>query len=187
MLVHDPHAVYATLKRLHVLNDNVMFWNQQHTFKLMLRNDPVDADTLACELAMVVDETDDAMATMLDLNCDGYMDEPGTYVLDTWSFSCAEFNIEDATRIMHAINNAYMMRVCGCTSYLIKDDAELCTYCELTSTPSQRAKEFCPICHVDVVVMHMAEMPCCHQRLHRHCLATWKAKSGDLRCPLCRQ
>lgn len=187
MLIHDAHALLATLKRLHALNDSILFWNQQRSIKLMLRNDPVDSETLACELAMVVDEGDEPTAQMLDLNSDGYMDEPGTYVLETWNFAMAEFGVDEAERVMHVINRAYLTRLCGCGVYLIKDDGDMCPFCEMTATPQSKQNVFCAICHSDGVAMHMDTMACCQQRLHRQCLATWKAKSGDARCPLCRQ
>lgn len=186
MLVQDAHALLATLKRMHVLNDSVLFWNEQRSLKLMLRNDPVDADTLACELAIVFDEDCDDMHKLVDLTNDGYLDEPGTFVMDAWSFAAADVTAEDLGKMTRAVNDAYAMRVCPCGSYLIKDEAPMCYMCHVTSTADGRASQFCAICREDGLAMHMTALPCCQQRLHAHCLHTWRAKSGDDRCPLCR-
>lgn len=186
MLVQDTHALLATLRRMHVLNDSVMFWNEERTLKLMLRNDPVDADTLACELAIVYDEDCDDMHKLVELNNDGYVDEPGTFVIDAWSFSATDVTPEDLAKAAQAIDNAYTLRICPCGSYLVKDDAAMCCMCHMTSTPGGRAPQFCAICHEDGLAMHMTGLPCCKKRLHGHCLQTWRTKSGDDRCPLCR-
>jgi len=186
-LVHNAAALAATLKRMHIVNECVIFWNEQRSFKLMLRNDPVDADTLACELALVFEEGDDRMAELIDMTNDGYVDEPGTFVLESWSFPAAEFGIDEAAKIMHAVNTAYLCRVCPCTKYLIKDDAVMCFFCQMTSTPDDTQTHFCSICCEDGLAMHMARQPCCGQHLHAQCAGTWKATSGNERCPLCRQ
>lgn len=186
LLVQHAESMASVMRRLHVANDALMFWNEQCSFKLMLRNDPVDPDTLACELALVTDEDSDG-AAMLEMCSDGYMDEPGTYVIDSWSFPLEGFGAEDAAKVMHAVNDAYLIRACPCGRYLIKDDAPMCTFCDMISGPQQRAAHFCPICCDDGLAMHMQRMPCCQQRLHRHCMDAWKAKSGDARCPMCRQ
>ena len=183
-LVQHADSMASVLRRLHASNDAFLFWNEQCNFKLMLRNDPVDPETLACELAIVTDDTDSAI---FELCNDGYMDEPGTYVIDSWSFPLDSFGAEDATRVMHAVNDAYLIRACPCGRYQIKDDAPMCTFCDMTSGPAQRTTHFCPICCDDGLAMHMQRMPCCQQRLHRQCIDAWKAKSGDARCPMCRQ
>lgn len=187
MLVKDVHALLGTLRRLHALNEGVVFWNEQRTFKIMLRNDPVDADTLACEAALVFEEDDEVMAGVLDLCNDGYMDDPTTYVMHTWSFPMAEVGVEDASKVQRALNDLHMTRVCDCAKYLVKDDATMCFYCHMTSTLADREHHFCPICCEEGLAMHMSEQPCCKQRLHARCMATWKSKSGDDRCPLCRR
>ncbi len=187
VLISDPEAMAATLRRLHVLNDAVTFWNEQRSFKLMVRNDPVDAETLACELVMIVDEDDEAMGDLMSLMSDGYLEEPGTFVLDTWSFPFETFSSKDADKVAKAVNSAYLYRVCPCGKYLIKDEGGVCLYCQMTATADDRAVHFCPICCEEGRAMHMTQMPCCSNRLHTHCLATWHHKSGDERCPLCRQ
>lgn len=186
MLVHDAESLACTIKRLHVLNTAVLFWNEQHSLKLMLRNDPVDADMVACELAVVVEEGDEIMARIMDLMNDVYQDEPGTFILENWSFAMDRFGAEDASRIMQFINDAYLYRICPCGHYLIKDDAAICVFCQMTSTPSTRAKHFCSICCEDGMSMHMRRQACCQQYLHATCLEKWKAKSAEGRCPLCR-
>lgn len=186
-LVGDPDSVAGVIKRLHVLNDAIVFWNEERSLKLMLRNDPIDVDTVACELAVLYDETDERMADMLDMTNDGYVDEAGTYVLDSWTWPAEAFDGDAARKVMQAINEAYLARVCPCGNYLIKDDAAMCLYCHLTATPAGRAARFCPICRDDGLDMHMVTQPCCGQHLHIGCLAMWKSKGDDQRCPLCRQ
>lgn len=187
VLVKDADSMLATVRRLHVINDAVLFWNEQRSFKLMLRNDPMDAETISVELALVFDDDDEDMARIMELTNDGYIDEPGTFVLESWTFSSAEFGHDEAARIMRAINDAFLYRVCACGSYLIRDDAQICVFCCMTRSAEDKAVHFCPICHEEGMRMHMDHMPCCGQHLHRACLAAWKSKSGDDRCPLCRQ
>lgn len=186
MLVQDPRSMASALRRLMITNDAMLFYNQQQSLKLMIRNDPVDADTLACELAVVTDD-DEQLQRVMELNNDAYVDEPGTYVIDSWSFPLKTFKPEDAAKVMAAVNAAYAVTVCPCGRYLIKDDAPMCTFCDMTSRAGERATHFCSICCEDGMEMHMTTMPCCQQLLHQRCLDTWKDKSGDDRCPLCRQ
>lgn len=185
LLVSDAGAMLNTVKRLHFINDGIIFWNEQRTFKLMLRNDPVDADTVSCELALVFEDDDEVMQRVLDLTNDGYMDEPGVFILDSWTHQLADFCADDARKIMNAVNDAYLYKTCPCGNYLVKDDAAHCLFCQMTRAPGQET-HFCTICCEDGLAMHMTRQPCCQQRLHAHCLATWRTKSGDDRCPLCR-
>lgn len=185
-LVSDPHSMLTTIKRLHAINDGVTFWNEEKSFKLLLRNDPHDADTLACELCILTDDDDEVMARVLDLSTDGYVDEPGVFVLDSWSFEARYFGKEEAGKVMSALNAAYWSKVCPCASYLIKDDALVCVFCQMTLTQADRHPEYCSICCENGVRRHMKRRPCCSHYLHAACLATWKLTSGDERCPLCR-
>lgn len=188
LLVQDPVSLLATLRRLRVLNEAVMFHNQEGTLKLMLRNDPVDPDTLACDLCIVVDDEDDAMQRMMDLHADGYLEDPTTYVLESWSFDDSSPDAQkQAAKVAAAMNTAFLLRVCPCRRYLIKDDGLCCYFCDLSSTAAGRSRHFCPICCEDGVRMHMTVTACCDQPLHRGCLSKWRAKSGSDTCPLCRQ
>lgn len=185
-MVRDAFALLATLKRLHILDDGVLFWNEQRTFKIMLRNDPVDSETLACELAIIIDEDDDALAKILEMCSDGYMEDSCTYVAHTWSFPMEHFTVEEAAKIMHVLNEVHQYRACDCGKYIIKDEGTMCYFCQMTSSAPDRECHFCPICCEDGVAMHMVEQPCCKQRLHTRCLKTWKSKSNNDRCPFCR-
>lgn len=185
-LVRDEGALYGVVKRLHNHNDAVTFWNEQRTFKLMLRNDPSEDDAASCELLVLWDEDDERMQRVVELISDGYVDEAGVYVLDSWQFPHADFQANDVRKMMHAINDAYLYRICPCGEYMIKDDAAVCVFCQMTSTPQGRHKHWCSICCEDGMAMHMRQQPCCQQYLHAGCMATWVAKSGDGRCPLCR-
>jgi hypothetical protein len=187
-LIRDPAALCHALRRLHASNDGVVFWNHQRTFKLMLRNDPCDSDdALACELLMVFDDDDAAMTAMMELGGDAYMEEPGSYVLEQWGFKLDALDARAVEKVAAALNRAYLTRVCPCGKYLVRDDGGHCVFCQMTSTPEDRTKHFCSICCDGGLRMHMDLLPCCQQYLHRHCLATWRRKSGDTRCPLCRQ
>lgn len=183
-LVKDAGAMADTLRRLHAQNESVIFYNDTQTLKLVLRNDPIDANTMACELAVAVEEGEEKV---LDFVTDGYVEDPTTWVLESWSFPMEHFGEEDATKVTDAVNRAYLYRMCGCQQYVIKDDSVLCLFCHMTSTADDTRMHFCPICCEEGVVKHMAGLPCCQQKIHQHCLKTWKAKSGDQRCPLCRQ
>lgn len=184
-VVNDASSLLSVLWRLRNTNEAVLFYNQDASLKLMLRNDPQGMDTLACDLCIVADEDDDDMQRMLELHADGYADDPTTYVLDTWSFDASKVTVADMGKLVTAINEAHLLRVCPCRRYMIKDDARYCLYCHLTSTPADQQHHFCPICYDDGVRMHMTVMPCCNQPLHRQCLGTWRDKSDS--CPLCRQ
>lgn len=184
VLVKDTAALLATVKRLRVLNDAVMFYNHEGSLKLMLRNCPDEnPDILACELCIAVDDEDEDVNRMLQRTCDGYMDDPTTFVLDSWVIDADK--CEDLENAAAAINAAYLTRVCPCRHYLIKDDGVYCTFCQLTSTAAGRQHAMCPICHDDGVRMHMTCTACCGQAMHRGCLA--KCKSRDARCPMCRR
>ncbi len=190
-LVRDAGSLAEALRRLMYTNDCVLFYNEQQTLKLMLRNDPIDSETIAFELCLVVPEDDDAMLKLVELNNDGYLDDPTTYVIDSWSYPLEGFGAEQARKAMEAVNGAYELRVCPCGRYLIKDptggDETACVFCTMTAAgPEARAGHYCPICCEQGARMHMVLQPCCQQLLHAGCLATWKAKSEDERCPLCR-
>jgi hypothetical protein len=187
-LVQDPSTLVAVLKRLRATNDGIVFWNRQRTFRLMLRNDPADLDdSIACELVLLFDEDDDAMSSLMELSGEGYQEETGTWVLEQWAFRELDLDSVTVSKVAEAINRAYLTTVCACSRYLIKDDGMYCVFCQMTATPADKAAHFCPICHEQGAAMHMARLPCCGQRLHRQCLHTWRQKSRDERCPMCRQ
>jgi len=187
-LVSDAESMYTTIKRLHLINDGVLFWNEQRSFKLLLRNDPVDAQTVSCELAIMHDDEDDEIEKILELlTSDGYTEEPGVFVLESWTFQMDSFDVEDARKVMNAVNDAYQYRICPCRKYIIKDEPLICVFCQMTRTAEDKQTHFCAICREDGMRMHMTCQACCKQHLHKHCLSTWQDESGDERCPLCRQ
>lgn len=189
-LIKEPGTLLDALRRLRVLNDGVMFYNREKTIKFMLRNDPSDLEALACELVIVFEDDDDVMNRIVDLCNLGCLEEPGMYVIHTWSYAVADIvTPQDVEPAMQAINRAYRLRVCPCAAAFIQDDAPLCLLCQLTSTQADREKHFCSICYEDGMRMHMTHMPCCKQHLHAACLKTWHAKAEEdapRRCPLCR-
>lgn len=195
-LVRDKGAMLGVLQRLHVMNDAVVFWNLDKTIKLMLRNDPVDHETMGWDLSIMCGDGDETQPVdaALDLEHDGYMDEPGLFVLDSGTLPFESgANDEAVAKVVSLVNRAYETVICPCGAYLIKDGADMCAFCQMTATPEDLRKEYCCICMDDGVAKHMATQPCCGQRLHRACLATWAAaRRGDdsggapASCPLCR-
>ena len=186
VLVQELKSLLAALERLFLLNDSVTFWNADRTLRYGLRNDPCEEEgSVAFEFYVVVDE-DDPHRALFDMSDDGYFDDDGSFVLNRWTFALASFGPGDAATVAGALNRAYLYRVCPCAKYLIKDDAALCVFCQMTATVADRAVSFCPICCEDGVAMHMTRSTCCQQAMHRRCLDAWHAKQTPHTCPLCR-
>ncbi len=182
--VRDPQAVMATLRRLRNVNDAVSFWNAERTIKFMLRNDAdsyEDDDlegTVHADLCIVVDEDDSLIAKVLELEHDGYYDEPTMFVLESYSI------VSDPGPLVAKLNEVHKYRICPCGAYLIKDEAAMCLFCEMTAEPDA-SKLFCAICQDQGVRAHMTFQGCCGQPLHKACLASWR-DGGKETCPLCR-
>lgn len=193
VLVRDASSLISTCQRLSASNDAVAFWNVDHKFKLMLRNDPIDNETLGFDISILAGEDDDVedLSAVLALEHDGYFDEPGMFVLETLSFPRdAAPDHPEVLKARDTINRIFGYRLCPCGSYLIKDSqdtsASICAFCQLTATAEDLEPVFCPICQDSTIRKHMTFQPCCSQALHRSCLDTWMSKSDSLRCPLCR-
>lgn len=185
-LVKDPEAVLATLRRMRNTNGAVSFWNADHSIRFMLRNDAeayelddIDPDAVHADLCIVVDEDDSLIAKVLELEHDGYFDEPTMFVLESYEVA------GDAGPVVEKLNEVHKYKVCPCARYLIKDQADICLFCQLTAAPGACDKQFCPICHDDGIKAHMTTQACCDQPLHLACLATWRDQ-GKSTCPLCR-
>jgi hypothetical protein len=209
-LIRDPRALLEALRRLRAANDAVVFWNADHTLKLMLRNDPGavdvdDKDAVGWDLSIVWDsddEDDDSaprMRRVAALDSDGVLEDPGTLVMDSGlvasvSEAAADPDDEhsDLGRCVAALNAAYCYAVCPCGAYLIKDGGDACLFCLMTSTPADSRRQFCAICQSDGTVQHMVRQGCCRQYLHRSCLAAWACRcaaspgGASPSCPLCR-
>jgi hypothetical protein len=188
-IVSDAEALCGTLKRLHYINDQVLFNNEEESFKISLRSDPVDPETVGCELCVLFDEDDPWTKHVLQFlsSHNGYVEDADTYVVDSWTFPLDKLCAKDAEGVANVINEVYHWKICPCQRYVIKDDAPVCMFCQMTSVPEGRQAVFCAICHEDGPRMHMRCQPCCAQLLHRRCLDSWRNASGDERCPLCRQ
>lgn len=194
--IKDPSAVLATLRRIRNANDAVMFYNADRSIKFLLRNDvdAYDDDTeteIHADLCIVVEEEDCLMAKIIELEHDGYFEEPTTFVIESYVIQSEETaETADVMPLVHKLNAMHKYRICPCGCYLIKDQAPMCLYCEMTARPGSRDKEFCAICQDEGIAMHMTTQPCCGQRLHKACLATWREKgvgrNAD-KCPLCCQ
>lgn len=195
-LVADPRALLGVLSRLHATNDALVVWNRDQTFKILIRNDPtvLDDDTYAVEVAILCDEDEpdgERMARCLQLEHDGYFDEPGVFAIDTLTVRRGDDFVDgDLERARRLLNDVHAYAVCMCGKYLIKDadltpgDAKLCLACELTARPGDLDADFCPICQEKSFKRHMTATKCCAQHLHAACLETWRAKNET--CPLCR-
>lgn len=182
------------MQRLHASNDAVVFWNREETFKILIRNDPTDDDTCTVELAILCDEDEPDGARMLkclQLEHDGYFDEPGVFSVETLSVRRdATASDSDLLRAVSMINDVYEYVVCKCARYLIKDahflssEPHLCLHCQLTARTGDKDVDFCPICQEKSFARHMETTACCKQRLHKACADVWREKNSL--CPLCR-
>lgn len=195
-LVKDCQSMLACVLRMHT-HDNgaIVFWNASRDFRMLLRNDPEEPGTVAFELCIVHDNDDDddpdVLTEALQLEHDGYMDEDGMFVVDTFSYAMDELVrspdlLEDARA---CVNRVHAYSLCKCGKYFVKDGAASCLFCQLTEdpvAPDAGARHFCTICHDTGGSRHMVKQACCGQMLHRACLATWRSTSRDTRCPLCR-
>lgn len=186
MLVSDAASLYATLQRMHACNDSVAFRNADKTLKLVLRNVATDPESVTCELLVEADEDDEDLRRVLDLDCGMFWQERGEYFLDSWTFSAADFDVEQVRSVMNAINEAHAYRVCHCGRYLVKDHGLMCLFCQMTATEDGNKSEFCPICLETGFRMHMKSTRCCQQFLHGKCLDLWKDRHDPPTCPLCR-
>lgn len=179
----------ACVLRMHMSNEAVVFWNHTKEFKIMLRNDPVEADIVAFEVCIVSDEDEDGgrMAKVLEMEYDGMHDE-GMFVVDTFSYDLEAVVrspdvLDDARR---TLNRVFNFTVCPCGKYFIKDYARMCMFCQLTKDSYDAPLHFCAICHEQSSEQLMVRQACCSQMLHRACLALWEVKSPSRSCPLCR-
>lgn len=198
MFVQDLRALRGALRRLQLHNDAVIFHNAEGSFKIMLRNDPSEAldreDDAAAAAAMGWDLSivwdpdageDAGVARLAELEPDGYVDEPGTFVVDSGSVNLADDSDPELQRAMSAVNKLHATTVCPCGKYLIKDGEASCIVCHLTAAPGDLREHFCAICQSDGAKKHMRVQQCCAQMLHERCLASWK-DAGNTSCPLCR-
>jgi hypothetical protein len=192
-MISDPLSLLAVLQRLHASNDAVVFWNREETFKILVRNDPTDDDTCTFELAILCDEDEPDGARMhkcLQLEHDGFFDEPGVFSVETLSVRRdASASDSDLLHAVSVINDVYEYTVCKCGRYLIKDaqflcEPHMCLHCQLTSRTGDKDVDFCPICQEKSFARHMETTPCCKQRLHKACADVWREKNSL--CPLCR-
>ena len=181
----DPESVKGALQRLYNMNECVLFWNEEHTFKLMLRNDPdtPENNELAFELVLIVDDEDEGMVRMLELLGGGCLEEPGIYVLHEWMFD--ELTMERAGNVMARLNAAYFMKICPCGEAIIKDEADTCCLCHMKLNTVNKVKHFCAICHSEGMALHMTRRSCGHY-FHTTCLAKWDAVSAGW-CPVCKR
>lgn len=192
-LVKDAKSLLACLMRMHLSNEAVQFWNASREFKLMLRNDPVEADVVSFDLCIVPEDDEDdedetLLRRVLELEHDGY-DEDGAFVVDARSFAFDELARQPdlLDEVVARINSLYAYRVCKCGAYFIKDGAPLCLFCQLTQdAAADSTAHMCPICFEHGPARHMVRQACCGQMLHSRCLAQWAAASHHARCPLCR-
>ena len=194
-LIRDPKALRTTLRRMQLANEAITFWNQDRTLKLMLRNDP-DMDEeddpvklVSADLCIVVDEDDAAATRAMEMEHDGVFEESTMFVVDNFEVPMDGPDALDELLVAtRRINALHRTTICGCGKYLIKDEAPVCLFCEMTAADQDLDTQFCAICQDTGARAHMATQACCSQTLHRTCLDAWRAKGeGETRrCPLCR-
>lgn len=192
-LVKDVKSLFACVLRMHLCNQATVFWNTSREYRIMIRNAPDEPDTIGFEVCIVPDVEDDnersrRLAAVLDLECDGFFDE-GAFVVEAFSFPMCELSkdadlLDDARKCINAL---FCQCICPCGAYLIKDQAKMCFFCQMTHDPVNEKEQFCAICHECSVERHMTKQTCCGQFLHRACLAKWNATPiAGRACPLCR-
>lgn len=187
-LVKDDKCFLACLLRMHMTNEAVTLWSASRDFRIMLRNDPEEADTIAFQICLVDDdEGQKGLSRVLELEYDGYF-EDATFVMETYSFDRDELikSPDLLSPARNRLNEIHSFRLCPCGAYFIKDGAKMCLFCQLTGESLNAPEHICAICHDTSVALHMVTQPCCGQLLHKSCLACWTASSGQLTCPLCR-
>lgn len=196
-LIKDVHSMFACVLRLHVDNEAVAFWSASREFRMMLRNDPQEAGTVAFELCLVPDSDDEdddegmGLGRVLDLELDGFYDEDdGMFVVETYAYPLDELS-RDPTMLEGArarINRVHAYAVCKCRQYFVKDQGKACLFCQLTADPvADATAHFCAICRDEGPAKHMVTQACCGQMLHRSCLGVWVSTSKSGTCPLCRR
>lgn len=189
LLVTDATNFLRALRRLHDKNDGILFWNEEQSFKIMLRSDMINSETYNFELVIVYDPTEDlnfSFETLLEMEHDGFMDDDNcSFIMDDFEVNVgAQTTDDDVILAMKKINALYSTRVCPCFRYFIKDSVEeACPYCVLSASRQDDAERLkCPICQETSMGNQLSPQPCCKQSLHPRCLAAWHGKP----CPLCR-
>lgn len=188
MLVKEPSHLIAAMDRLRRDNTGIVFRNCDDTFKILLRNDPdADAGMVAGDICIVHgedDPRDEIVRRVIDLDPDGYEDEHGTFVMESFCFPRTD--LEAATETALRLNLLFASPMCRCQMYLIKDRRPMCVFCTLTSTSEDLKPHFCCVCQDASPQMHMRLQSCCSQYVHPSCLTKWHTTSGKTQCPMCR-
>lgn len=197
--IKDARSLRVALTRMRATHQAVVFWNTAREFLVMVRpadypddpGDPDDPPAYEVCISPCSDDSDDdddeggcsgAMRRALELECEGEWDDDDVFVVD--SFEAGDDEALEAARAL--INRVHATVLCKCGSYLIKDGAPMCLLCQMTDDAPGAKGHFCAICHDTGPARHMRRQPCCGQMLHGTCVRTWRAKSGDMSCPLCR-
>lgn len=196
-LIKDVQSMFACVLRMHLDNEAVAFWSASREFRVLLRNDPQEAGTVAFELCIVPDSDDEddededmGVSKVLDMELDGYYEDDGMFVVEAFTYPLDELS-RDPTKLESArarVNRVHGYAVCKCRQYFVKDQAKACLFCQLTADPvADAATHFCAICRDEGPAKHMVTQACCNQMLHRSCLGVWVATSKSGTCPLCRR
>ena len=202
-IIHDPTIFLRSLRRLKATQTAITFYNVDHSFKIMIRNDPIDDDDEdddeentpkkflfdVCILNDVdSDEENDAWVNLIKLEQEGFYDEDdGTFVMENYSILDGDPDQTDLLDAVRRINQLYSMTICGCGEQFIKDTADMCIFCEMSCTPADLETTFCCICQNETVRKNTLLQPCCQKHLHTRCLHIWHKTSGKTQCPLCRK
>lgn len=179
---------WTALKRVHATNSAVTYFSKDESFKLMIRNDPEGGagKYMVVDLVIVAPEDEDRVLDVLELENDGWWDDedPAAFVVESWEFEKDAPDEDELTEMMEYVNATYKYTFCPCGKYFIKDDRDVCVFCDMTASDDDLRKESCPICLSDGYMMHMKKTACCGQIVHRECCKAWTNKSKT--CALCR-
>jgi hypothetical protein len=189
-LLKSRDHFWAALQRIHSTNSGVTYTNEDDTFKLMIRNDPEGGagKYMVMDLVIVAPEEEERVVNALEMENDGWWDDddPSSFIVESWEFDKKTPDEDELKEMMEYVNATYAYKICPCAKYFIKDQKEMCFYCELTASEDGIKKATCPICLSDGYMMHMKTTTCCSQIVHHDCARTWSVKGKTGTCALCR-
>ncbi|ABT15044.1 hypothetical protein NY2A_B645L [Paramecium bursaria Chlorella virus NY2A] len=187
-IVKNNGQLLSALQRIHKHNDAIMFKNHSGEFTMMIRNDPnCIGFFMNIELLIIVEDGDEALTNILKHYPDaiGFDSDGVEFVIETLEIDKRDVNMEDIETLRTMINGVYNYTICNCTKYFIKDDKEMCIFCEMTATSEDLEYVECPICMEKCYNMHGKIMKCCGTKLHIKCDNKWYV-TGNKKCVMCR-
>jgi len=187
-IIKNNDQLLSALHRIHQQNDAIMFKNHSGEFTIMVRNDPdCIGFFMNVELLIVIEDGDDVLVNILKNYPDaiGFDSDGGEFIIETLELDKRDVNMEDIETLRKIINGVYNYTVCNCNKYFIKDDKEMCIFCEMTATSEDLEYTDCLICMEKCYNMHGKVMKCCGTKLHTKCDNKWYV-TGNKKCVMCR-